>query len=71
MASALIRHWDPENPAFWKKEGASVARRNLWISVPALTLAFAVWMVWSVVVVNLPNVGFKFSTMIEFRETQS
>jgi NNP family nitrate/nitrite transporter-like MFS transporter len=62
MASALIRHWDPENPAFWKKEGSSVARRNLWISVPALTLAFAVWMVWSVVVVNLPNVGFKFNT---------
>src|SRR5688572_7199414 len=62
MSSALIRHWDPENDSFWKAEGQSVARRNLWISVPALTLAFAVWMVWSVVVVNLPNVGFKFST---------
>lgn len=62
MSSAVIQHWDPENNSFWKKEGHSVARRNLWISVPALTLAFAVWMVWSVVVVNLPNVGFKFST---------
>jgi NNP family nitrate/nitrite transporter-like MFS transporter len=62
MSSALIRHWDPENTQFWKQEGLPVARRNLWISVPALTLAFAVWMVWSVVVVNLPNVGFKFST---------
>ena len=25
-------------------------------------LAFAVWMVWTVVVVNLPQVGFRFST---------
>jgi NNP family nitrate/nitrite transporter-like MFS transporter len=39
-----------------------IAQRNLWISIPALTLAFAVWMVWSVVVVKLPQVGFKFST---------
>ncbi len=62
MASALIRHWDPENLAFWRNQGQNVARRNLWISIPALTLAFAVWMVWSVVVVNLPAVGFKFST---------
>ena len=62
MASALIRHWDPENGTFWQQQGHSVAHRNLWISIPALTLAFAVWMVWSVVVVNLPAVGFRFST---------
>lgn len=62
MSSALIRQWEPENPAFWQQSGQSVARRNLWLSIPALTLAFAIWMVWSVVVVNLPAVGFKFST---------
>ncbi|HYD76977.1 NarK family nitrate/nitrite MFS transporter [Ramlibacter sp.] len=62
MSSALIRNWDPENLSFWRQQGQAVARRNLWISIPALTLAFAVWMVWSVVVVNLPAVGFKFST---------
>ncbi len=62
MSSALIRNWDPENLVFWRQQGQSVARRNLWISIPALTLAFAVWMVWTVVVVNLPAVGFKFST---------
>jgi MFS transporter, NNP family, nitrate/nitrite transporter len=60
--SALIAHWNPEDKNFWQSQGASVAQRNLWISIPALTLAFAVWMVWSVVVVNLPLVGFKFST---------
>jgi NNP family nitrate/nitrite transporter-like MFS transporter len=63
MAStSLIAEWNPEDRGFWQKSGSSVAQRNLWISIPALTLAFAVWMVWSVVVVNLPQVGFRFST---------
>jgi MFS transporter, NNP family, nitrate/nitrite transporter len=38
-----------------------VARRNLWISIPALLLAFSVWMVWSVVVARLPAIGFDFT----------
>jgi NNP family nitrate/nitrite transporter-like MFS transporter len=58
----LISHWEPETPSFWLSKGRSTANRNLWISIPALLLAFAVWMVWSVVVVNLPNIGFKYST---------
>ena len=62
MATRVLTRWDPEDAAFWDGEGRSVASRNLAISIPALTLAFAVWMVWSVVVVNLPNVGFRFST---------
>jgi len=62
MAAHVLTHWNPEDAAFWDDEGRAVANRNLWISIPALMLSFAVWMVWSVVVVNLPNVGFKFST---------
>ncbi|WP_019561178.1 NarK family nitrate/nitrite MFS transporter [Caldimonas manganoxidans] len=62
MASHVIERWNPEDPAFWSQQGEAIARRNLWLSIPALTLAFAVWMVWSVVVVNLPAVGFKFNT---------
>jgi len=62
MSSTVINRWEPENKEFWESTGKSIAKRNLIISIPALTLAFAVWMVWSVVVVNLPNVGFKFST---------
>ena len=62
MANHVIQHWNPEDASFWEREGSAIARRNLWISIPALTLAFVVWMVWSVVVVNLPAVGFKFST---------
>ena len=42
------------------KKGKAIANRNLWISIPSLFLSFAVWMVWSVVVVNLPNIGFTF-----------
>lgn len=62
MASRELKTWKPEDHAFWENEGKSIANLNLWISIPALFLAFAVWMVWSVVVVNLPRVGFTFST---------
>ncbi|WP_341891012.1 MFS transporter [Variovorax sp. YR752] len=58
----IIRHWNPEDPSFWDHSGRGVARRNLWLSVPALALAFAVWMLWSVVVVHLPAAGFRYST---------
>ena len=60
MSSPVLTKWEPEDKAFWEKEGKAIASRNLWISIPALLLAFSVWMVWSMVVVNLPNVGFKF-----------
>lgn len=46
----LITDWRPEVPEFWEEVGKKVARRNLWISIPALLLAFAVWMVWSAVI---------------------
>jgi NNP family nitrate/nitrite transporter-like MFS transporter len=61
-AMPFIEHWNPEDRGFWDRSGRAVAMRNLWLSVPALTLAFAVWMVWSVVVVHLPAAGFSFST---------
>ncbi|HEX8613571.1 MAG TPA: NarK family nitrate/nitrite MFS transporter [Telluria sp.] len=62
MSKYVIATWEPELPAFWQNSGKATANRNLWISIPALMFAFAVWMVWSVVVVNLPNIGFKYST---------
>ena len=43
-------------------EGEAIAKLNLWISVPALFLAFAIWQVWSVVAVSLPSLGFSYST---------
>jgi NNP family nitrate/nitrite transporter-like MFS transporter len=56
----VLSDWRPEDRAFWAGEGRSVARRNLWISTYCLLLAFAVWMVWSVVVAQLPRLGFAF-----------
>ncbi len=61
MSTSLLVRWDPENPAFWQAKGRPVAWRNLAISIPALMLAFVVWSLWSVVVVNLDRAGFHFS----------
>ncbi|TJZ65214.1 NarK family nitrate/nitrite MFS transporter [Chitiniphilus eburneus] len=61
MSSYVLKRWEPENPGFWQESGARVANRNLWISIPALMLAFSVWMLWSVVVVNLDKAGFALS----------
>lgn len=57
----LIQDWRPEDKQFWETSGRKTAKRNLWISIPALLLAFAIWQVWSVAVVNLPNIGFQYS----------
>ena len=56
----LITDWRPEVEEFWQGGGKKVATRNLWISIPSLLLAFAVWMVWSAVIVRLPEIGFDF-----------
>ncbi|MDN3986611.1 NarK family nitrate/nitrite MFS transporter [Zwartia vadi] len=57
----VLKRWEPEQPEFWNTEGKKIANRNLLISIPALMLAFSVWMLWSVVVVNLNKAGFSFS----------
>jgi NNP family nitrate/nitrite transporter-like MFS transporter len=57
---ATIHAWSPEDSIFWDRIGKRVAWRNLSCSMPALFLAFAVWMVWSTVVVKLRSVGFPF-----------
>lgn len=62
LAPKLIEDWRPEDQGFWETTGKKIAGRNLWISIPALFLSFAVWMVWSVVVAKLPQIGFAYST---------
>jgi len=62
LSGAVLTDWRPEDKTFWESRGRAVARRNLWISIPALLLSFAIWQVWSVVVAKLPSVGFKFTT---------
>ncbi len=58
----VLVDWRPEDPAFWQGSGQKIANRNLMISIPALLLAFAIWMMFSAVTVSLPKIGFKFST---------
>ena len=61
-SSADIYEWDPEDDAFWESEGKRIATRNLWISIPALLCGFAVWLYWSVITVQMLNLGFPFTT---------
>ena len=62
LSGVVLTDWRPEDKKFWDTTGRAIARRNLWVSIPALLLSFAVWQVWSVVVAKLPSVGFQFTT---------
>ncbi|MEX0827420.1 MAG: antiporter, partial [Haliea sp.] len=55
-----IDQWDPEDQAFWEREGKRVANRNLWISIPNLLCGFAVWLMWGIITVQMLNLGFPF-----------
>jgi len=58
---ADIYEWDVEDETFWEEKGHRIANRNLWISIPSLLCGFAVWLYWSVVTVQMLNLGFPFS----------
>ena len=58
----VLTEWHPEDEQFWKTKGYPIAQRNLWISIPCLLLAFAVWLVWSAVATRLNDVGFTLTT---------
>jgi NNP family nitrate/nitrite transporter-like MFS transporter len=58
--SRNISDWNVEDSAFWESIGKKVASRNLWISVPCLLLGFAVWIMWSIIIVQMQNLGFQF-----------
>jgi NNP family nitrate/nitrite transporter-like MFS transporter len=62
VKTKVLTDWRPEDSAFWEETGQKIANRNLYISIPALLLAFSVWMVWSVVVAKLPLIGFDYTT---------
>jgi NNP family nitrate/nitrite transporter-like MFS transporter len=56
-----IADWRPEDAQFWAATGQRVASRNLWISVPSLLAAFAVWLMWGIITVQMLNLGFPFT----------
>ncbi|MDR0484720.1 MAG: MFS transporter [Alphaproteobacteria bacterium] len=56
--SRKLQDYNPEDTKFWEEKGSAIANRNLWISIPNLTLAFIVWYIFSAVVINLNKVGY-------------
>lgn len=58
-------HWltdyDPSNEEFWNKKGKKIAWKTLTITTAALIFSFATWFLYSVIVIKLPQIGFKFS----------
>ncbi|MCE7733837.1 MAG: NarK/NasA family nitrate transporter, partial [Candidatus Heimdallarchaeota archaeon] len=71
-----LKYWDSENEEFWEEYGKSIATRNLWISIPNLLLGFAVWIIWSVVIVSIQSLHdadptqFRFSDLGELTPTE-
>ncbi|MBA2490879.1 MAG: MFS transporter [Gammaproteobacteria bacterium] len=62
MSSRTIHDWRPNDPDFWDQTGKPIAQRNLIFSIFAEFLGFSVWLLWSVVAVNLEAAGFDYST---------
>ena len=58
-----LPRWAPENPQFWKETGSAIAWRTCGITTFSLIFSFATWFVMSAVVVRMPAIGFKFTTM--------
>src|SRR5210317_2434584 len=56
-----IQTWNPEDEQEWASSGKSIASRNLWISIPSLLCGFAVWLYWSIITVQMINLGYPFS----------
>jgi NNP family nitrate/nitrite transporter-like MFS transporter len=61
-----IDHWEPENEQFWETTGKRIARKNLALSIFAEHLGFSVWVIWTIVVINLVNVGIAVSVPEQF-----
>ncbi|MBW3608498.1 MAG: MFS transporter [Actinobacteria bacterium] len=61
-----IDDWDPEDAKFWDGGGSKIAKKNLALSIFAEHLGFSIWVLWTIVVINLANVGFTLSLSEQF-----
>src|SRR5580765_8272950 len=52
-----IDTWDPEDEGFWASTGRRIARKNLIFSIFAEHLGFSIWVLWTIIVINLANIG--------------
>src|SRR4051795_9678945 len=61
-----LDEWDPEDEAFWEAKGRRIARKNLAFSIFAEHLGFSIWVLWTIVVLNLGNAGITLSLPEQF-----
>src|SRR5215217_9526864 len=61
-----IESWDPDDEAFWETSGRKIAKKNLILSIFAENLGFSVWVLWTIIVINLANAGFTLSLSEQF-----
>ncbi|WP_042721891.1 MFS transporter [Flavobacterium sp. B17] len=59
--SHWLTNYDSSNEEFWKRNGKKTAWKTLTITTAALTLSFATWFLYSVIVIKLPHIGFQFT----------
>jgi NNP family nitrate/nitrite transporter-like MFS transporter len=58
--------WDPDDEEFWQAKGKRIARKNLALSIFGEHLGFSIWVLWTIVVINLANAGFTLSLSEQF-----
>lgn len=58
--STNIKDWNVDDEGFWKSSGKKIADKNLWTSIPALLLAFSIWIMWGVLIKYMKEFGFNF-----------
>src|SRR6187549_4033849 len=56
-----IDDWDPDDETFWASTGEKIARKNLILSMFAEHIGFSIWVLWTIVVLNLANIGITLS----------
>jgi len=63
MGKINLENWKVEDESFWESTGKKIASKNLWISIPALLLAFSVWIMWGMLVTYMKDFGFTFGLL--------
>lgn len=61
MGSTWLTNYNPNDEHFWETEGKRIAWKTLTITTASLVISFATWFLFSVVVIKLPSIGFKFT----------
>ena len=64
--SRTLDKWDPEDDAQWGGSGKAIANQNLWISIPNLLCAFAVWLYWGMVAKFIQKLHFANPELFDF-----